>query len=319
MWTRLFCAAILAHAASGSADSYPSRPIRIIDGFLPGGSADYMARIVGPKLTERLGQPVIVDNRAGAGSNVGAQIAARANPDGYTLMMAVMTSLTSSPGLYPNLEYDLLKDFSFVTRVATSANLLLASPAAPVKTVAELVALARSKPQALRYGSVGVGSLGHLAVELLQRRAGLELLHIPYKGGPPLVVGLTGGEIDIAFMGVAIASPLIQAKRLHAVAVSSAKRIGSLPDLPTVAESGFPGFDVPSTFGILVAAGTPAAVLKRLNAEFRTILRMDDVKAKFAAQGLEAAGSTPEEFRAGTEAEMALWARVIKDAKIKVN
>jgi tripartite-type tricarboxylate transporter receptor subunit TctC len=325
MWKRLLLAAIVAHvsvavhAAGSAADGYPNRPIKIIDGFPPGASADYMARIIGPKLTERFGQPVIVENRPGVGSNLGAQIVAQSKPDGYTLMMGVMTSLTSSPSLYQKLDYDLLKDMAFVTRVATSANVLLVHPSLPVKSVAELMALAREKPKALSYGSAGVGTLGQLAMELLQRRAGVELLHVPYKGGSPFVTGLTAGEVNMGVVGVAPALPMIQAKRLNALAVTSAKRIPSLPDVPTIAESGFPGFDVPSTFGVLAPAGTPEAIVQLLNVEIGKILQMEDVKAKFAAQGLEASGSTPEEFRAMTEAQTALWARVVKEANIPKN
>jgi len=325
MWQRLLSATILAcagcsaWAASGSADSYPSRPIRIIDGFPAGGGADYLARVVGPKLTERFGQTVLVDNRAGAGGNVGAEIAARATPDGYTMLMGVSSALAPSRSLYPKLGYDLLKDFSYVSRVATGAQVLVAHPSTPAKSAAELVTLARAQPKTMRYSSAGVGSPGHLAMELLLSRSGIEVLHVPYKGSPPAVTALLAGEVQISFASITAMLPAIQAKRLNALAVSSAKRIAVLPGVPTVAESGLPGYDVASTFGLLAPAGTPAAVVKLLNAELRTILQMEDVRAKFSAQALEAAWSTPDELKTLIEAEVALWARVIKDANITAN
>jgi tripartite-type tricarboxylate transporter receptor subunit TctC len=325
MWKRLLCAAILAHAsfsvwaASGTADSYPNKPLRAILGFPPGGSDDYLARIIGPKLTERFGQTVIVDNRPGAAANIGAEITAGANPDGYTLFLGPSTLLAASRSLYPKLGYDLLKDFSYISRVATGGTVLLAHPSLPAKSVSELVALAHSKPKTIPYGSAGVASLAHLSMELLQSRTGMELLHVAYKGAASNAIALTGGEVKIGFSSVAAALPMIQAKRLNALAVTTAKRLGVLPEVPTVAESGVPGYDVTITFGILAPTGTPAAVVKLLNTEIRNIVQMDDVRAKFAAQALDAVGSTPDEYRAITEAETAQWARVIKDAHITAN
>jgi tripartite-type tricarboxylate transporter receptor subunit TctC len=325
MWKRLLCTAILAHAsvgvwaAGGSADPYPNKPIRIIDGFPPAGVADYLARVIGPKLTERFGQTVIVENRPGAASHIGAEFVARANPDGYTLMMGVSLPLAAGRSLYPKLGYDLLKDFSFVTMVATGAQVLLAHPSLPAKSVSELVALARSKPKAISYGSAGVGSPGHLGMELLQSRTGMELLHVAYKGAAPTAIALTGGEVQIGFASLIAALPIIQAKRLNALAVASAKRLGTLPEVPTVAESGVPGFDTTLAFGILAPTGTPAAVVKLLNAEIRNILQMGDIRAKFAEQALDAVGGTPDEYRAFMEAETAKWTRVIKDANIPAN
>lgn len=325
MWKQLLCTTILAHAsfsvwaAGGIADAYPSRPIRLILGFPTGGADDYIARLIGPKLTERIGQTVNVDNRPGATSTIAAEITARANPDGYTLILGLNPALAASGSLYPQLRYDLLKDFSYISVVATSGGVLLAHPSIKAKSVSELVALARSNPKAIRYGSAGLASTSHLAMEMLQRRTGMELLHVPYKGAGPAVIALTGGEVQIGFSSVASAMSMIQAKRLHALAASSAKRTVALPEVPTVAESGFPGFEVTNTYGILAPAGTPAAVVKLLNAELRNIVRMDEIRAKFVEQGLEATGSTPDEWRALMEAEVSQWARVIKDAQITVN
>lgn len=325
MWKRLLCTAILIHASWGVraadriTDSYPSKPIRIIDGFPAGGGTDYTARLIGPKLTERFGQTVVVDNRPGASSNIGAEMVAHANPDGYTLFVASSTTLASSYSFFPKLGYDLLKDFSYVSRVAIGPYVLVAHPSLPVKSVAELVALARSKPRTIRYGSGGVGNSNHMIMELLQSRTGMELLHVPYKGGPPFVIAMTGGEVQIGFPSVAAALAMINAKRLNALAVASSKRLEVLPEVPTVAESGFPGFDVATGYGILAPHGTSAAIVKLLNVEIRKIVQMADIRAKFAEQGMEAAGSTPEEWRAMMEAETAQWARVIKDAHITVN
>lgn len=322
MWKRLLCTAIFVHtsfgvcAAGGNADSYPSKSIRVICGFPAGGTDDYMARVVGAKLTERFGQTVIVDIRPGATGNLAAEIAARANPDGYTLMMGIVTVMSTSRSLYPKLGYDLLKDFSYISLVGTGANMLLAHPSVPAKSVSEFVALARSKPQAIRYASTGVGSLSHLGMELLKSRTGMELVHVPYKGGVPAVLAIAGGEVQVGFSSVISAMPMINTKRVNALAVSTAKPVGLLPGVPTMTESGFPGFVVTNIVGMLAPTGTPAAVVKLLNAEIRKIVQMDDVRAKFAAQALEAEGSTPNEFRAITETQIALWARVIKDKNI---
>jgi tripartite-type tricarboxylate transporter receptor subunit TctC len=325
VWKLMLGTAILAHANCGvwaatpPADTYPSKPIRLIVGFTPGGSDDYVGRIVGARVTERLGQTVIVDNRPGAGGNIGAEITARANPDGYTLSSVGSITLASGPSLYAKLGYDPMKDFSFISRVAIGANVLVATPSLPAKSVKELVALARAQPRSIRYGTPGVASLGHLAMELLQNHTQLQLVHVPYKGPAPAIAAVVGGEVQIAVGASTAAVPMIQAKRVNALAVTSANRLGALPGVPTVAESGFPGFEVTNNHGILAPAGTPVSVVRLLNAEIRSLLQMEDVKAKFPALGLEAAGSTPEEFRDIVKAELARWTRVIKDANISAN
>jgi tripartite-type tricarboxylate transporter receptor subunit TctC len=324
MWRELFCAVVLIHAtvsawsAQEPADAYPNRTIKIIDGFAPGGSADYLARVIAPKLSERLGQPVIVENRAGAAGNIGAQFVARSNPDGYTLLMGSVTALSSSPSLYRELGYDLLKDFSYVTRVGTAANVLVAHPSIPAKSIAELAALSQSKPETLRYGSAGLGSPGHLLMEQLQTLTRMQLLHVPYKGGAPAIAGLLAGDVQLSFSSITAASGMIRADRLKALATSGANRSPALPQVPTIVESGVQGFEAPNPFGLFAPARTPAAVVNLLNSRIGDILKMDDVKAKFAAQGFEAMGSTPDEFRAITEAETKLWARVVKEANISI-
>lgn len=320
MWRKLLCAVLLIYNTNGawSADAYPNKAIRIIDGFAPGGSADYMARVIAPKLSERLGQPVIVENRPGAGSNIGAAFVAHANPDGYTLMLGSVTALSSSPSLYRKLDYDLLKDFAYVTRVATAANVLVAHPSISANSVAELVALSRSKAEPMRYGSAGVGSPGHLFMEQLALLTGMKLLHVPYKGGSPAIAGLLAGDVQLSFSSITATLAMIRANRLKALATSGATRSAALPGAPTIAESGVQGFEARNPFGILAPAGTPVAVVNLLNAEIGNILKMDDVKAKFAAQGFDASGSTADEFRAITEAETKLWARVVKEAHISI-
>lgn len=324
-WRRLLCAGLLAHAsfgacaATGAGDSFPNRPIRWIVGFPPGGSDDVVSRTIGGKITERFGQTVIVDNRPGAAGNLATELAARANPDGYTVAIIGSITTASSATLYPKLGYDVLKDFTFVSIVAAGANALLAHPSLPAKSVPELVALARAKPGAIRYGSAGTGSLGHLSMELLQKLTGMELLHVPYKGGGPAVVALTAGEVQVGIANVPSAMAMIQSKRLNVLAVASAQRLDALPGVPTVAEAEFPGFNVTNMFGVIAPAGTPAAIVKLLNAELRAIVRTPDVKAKFTALGMETAESTPAEFRSVMEAEVARWGRVVKDARITIN
>ena len=321
----LLGALILVHAspgvwaAAGKADGYPNKPIRVIVGFTPGGSDDYVARVVGAKLTERFGQPVIVDNRPGTGGNLGAELLASASPDGYTISSVGSITVASGPSLYRKLGYDPLKDFAYVAVVAVGANAIVVHPSLTVKSVADLVAMARSKPRALSYGTPGVASLGHLSIELLQSLAGAQFLHVPYKGAPLAIGAAASGETQIGVGAITGAMPLIQSKRVTALAITSQKRNGALPNVPTVAESGFPGFHVVNNHGIVAPAGTPPAIVRLLSAEIKTMLQMDDVKAKFPALGLEAAPSTPEEFTAIVKSELQRWTRVIRDANIKAN
>jgi tripartite-type tricarboxylate transporter receptor subunit TctC len=314
----MLCALILTHVgfASAADGGYPNRPIRLIVGFPAGSTDDYNARVVGPKLTERLGQPVIVDNRSGASGHLAAELAAHAAPDGYTLMLAGTLTLASSVTLYPKLGYDLLKDFAYISTVSSGANVLMAHPSAPIKTFPEFVALVRTKPDSIRYGSAGLATTGHLAMELLLGRIGAQLLHVPYKGGAGAAVALAGGEVQVGFTSIPAGIPLIQSKRLIALAVTGPKRSAALPNVPTVAESGFPGYDVRNIFGIFAPAGTAASVVNLLSREIRTIVAMDDVRAKLASQGVDAVSSTPAEHRALMESEVKQWARVVKDAKI---
>lgn len=323
MWRGFTVAAMLVHAcgawAASASDTYPARPVRLIVGFTPGGSDDYVGRIVAARLSERFGQPVVVDNRPGAGGNIGAELMARSTPDGYTISSVGSITVATGPSLYTNIGYDPLRDFSYVARVAIGANVLFANPSVPAKSVSELVALARSQPKTIRYGTPGVASLAHLAIELLQSVSRIELVHVPYKGPAPAVTAAIGGEVQIGAGASPAVIPVVQAKRLNALAVTGPKRLGPLPDVPTVAESGFPGFNVTNNHGIVAPAGTPPAIVKLLNAEIRALVQTEEMKAKFPALGLEPAPSTPEEFTAIVKSELEKWTRVIKDANIKAN
>jgi tripartite-type tricarboxylate transporter receptor subunit TctC len=305
-------------AADADTASYPNRPIRLIIGFPAGTTDDYMARTVAPKLSERLGQPAVVDNRAGAAGNLAAELAAHANPDGYTLLLVGSLTMASSVTLYPKLAYNPLKDFSYIAVIASGPNVLMAHPSVPVKTFPDLVALIRAKPKSLSYGSAGLASTGHLAMALLLSRIKTDLLHVPYKGGSAAAVALAGGEVQIGFTSIPSGIPLINSKRVIPLAVTSPKRTTALPDIPTVAESGFPGYDVKNTFGFVAPAGTPEAVIKRLNTELQAVVAMDDVREKLASQGVDAGSGTSAAFRALMEAEVKDWARVIKAANIKI-
>jgi len=324
MLNRLLCIFVLIHAASAAcaadpSGTYPAKPVRIIDGFPPGGGTDFTARLIGSKLAERFGQPVINDNRPGASSNIGAELAAHAEPDGYTYFIAASTTLATSRSFFPRLGYDLFNDFAYVSRIAIGPYVLVTHPSLPVKSLAELVTMARARPDTIRYGSGGVGNSNHLIMELLEMRAGMRLVHVPYKGGPPFVVAMTSGEVQVGFPSVAAALAMVKAKRLNALAVGSAKRLAILPDVPTVAESGYPAFDASSAYGLLAPRATPVAIVRKMNAAIASIVQMPDVKAKFADQGMEAAASTPEEWRAAMQTEAAQWARVIRDAHITAN
>jgi tripartite-type tricarboxylate transporter receptor subunit TctC len=317
------CAVQSAHSAGPSprlspAEDYPHKPIRIIDAFVPGGATDVMARIVGQKLTEKFGQQVIVDNRAGAGGNVGAEIAARATPDGYNLFMANVPALAPSPSLYPKLRFDVLNDFAYISLMGGGSYVIIINPSVSARSLPELIALAKAKPGQLKYGSSGVGGPVHLAGELLKHRAGVDILHVPYKGAGPIITGVLTGEVQLGYPSLAGALPFIRQGRVVAIAVTSAKRAKALPDVPTIAESGYPGYDITPWYGIAAPAATPRAIVNALAAEVAKNLQQPDVQAAFANLGLEATSSTPERFRAIVRDAIATSSKIIKDVGIKV-
>ena len=313
-------ALLLATGSVGAAtaeSSYPDRPIRIIDCFAAGGGTDIIARLIGQRLTDRFKQPVIVDNRPGAGGNVGAELAARADADGYTLLMVASTAIAPSYTLYPNLSYDALKDFEYITVAASGTYVLFVQPSLPVKTVADLIALAKARPGELAYGSTGVGGPAHLAGELFKSRAGVNILHVAYKGTPPILGAVASGEVHLGYLTLAGVLGSWKAGRINAIAVTSAKRVRGAPELPTVAESGLPGYDVTPWYGFATRAETRNAIIKLLNDEISRIMQLPEIQEKLITLGLEPATSTPQEFRKIIQSEIAKWAQVIKNAGIK--
>lgn len=301
-----------------SGQEFPTKPMRVIVGFPAGGAADILARIVAQRLTENLRQQVIVDNRPGAGSTIGAEIASKATPDGYTLLM-ISSSHVTNAGLYGQLSYHPVNSFAPIVQVASAAQVLLANPSLPAKSVGELIALARSKPGRLNFASSGKGGLTHLAAELFMRMAGVSLVHVPYKGGAPALADVIGGQVEIMFLSLPPALPQIKAGKVTALAVTSARRSSSLPQVPAIAESGVPGFEVDNWYGILAPKGTPNSVVTKLNAEVIRVVRAPDIAASFVRLGAEPESTNPDEFRRYMLTEMAKWMKVIKDSGIRAN
>jgi tripartite-type tricarboxylate transporter receptor subunit TctC len=300
------------------AQNYPAKTIRYIVPFPPGGATDTLARTIAQKLNAAWGEPVVVDNRPGAGGNLGTELVAKSPPDGHTLLLAV-NSHAINASLYARLPYDPVKDFAPVSLLATTPNVLVVHPSLPVRTVKDLIALAKSKPSQLTFASAGAGSGAHLAGELFQSMAGVALVHVPYKGIVAGVTELMGGQVSLTFAVLPVVYPQVQAGKLRALAVTSAQRSALVPDLPTVAESGMKGFDVVSWFGTLVPAGTPPEVIGKLNRELVKILYLPDVKQKLSAIGLEVKGSSPAEFATFIKADWAIWDKVIKRVGIRVD
>jgi len=298
------------------AESYPNKPVRIIVPYPPGGFNDTLARTLGQKLTEQWGQPVIVDNRPGGGTTIGTNLAAKAAPDGYTLLI-VSFAFAVNPALYATLPYDTGKDFVPIVLAATTPNLLVVNPALQVKSVKELIALAKSAPGKLNYASAGNGSSNHLSMELFKSLTSVDMVHVPYKGSAPAVTDLIGGQVDLMFDNVPNVLQQVKAGKLRALAVSSKERSPSIKELPSVAESGVPGFDVSVWFGVVAPAGTPQSVIAKLNAEINQILKRPEVVELFQAQGVKPIGGTPEAFSVFLRAQMTKWAKVVKESGAK--
>lgn len=309
------CAAAGAQQGIAGDAAYPNKPIRVIVGFPPSGSADIFARLVGQKLTEAWGQQVVVDNRPGAGSTIGSEIVANATPDGYTLMV-VSASYATSAGLYRKLKYDPVRSFAPITLISSTPNLLLVQPSFPGKTAKDLIAMAKASPGKFTLGSSGTGSITHLTGELFASMARLNFVNVPYKGGSPSLTALMGGQINLLFLSLPASLGQIKAGRVRVLAVSSAKRSAVLPDVPTIAESGVPGYEATNWYGMLAPAGTPRNIVSRLNKKVVEILSAPDVARGIAGQGAEAEGSTPEAFATYLKAEIAKWSKVIRDAKV---
>jgi tripartite-type tricarboxylate transporter receptor subunit TctC len=309
------CAMISLCAAAG-AQSFPSRPVRLMVPQSPGSATDIVARSIGVRLGERLGQPVVIDNRTGASGILAAEQVVKAPPDGHMLLIVSATH-TVLPSIRKSVPYDSIRDFTPITLATSQSYLLIAHPSVPARNVKELVQLARARPGQVLYATTSVGSLGHLGFELLKTTAGVNMLHVPYKGVGPALTDLMGGHVSVLFLTIVSALPQVQAGRLRGLAVSGLKRASIAPDIPTVAESGFPGFDVRGWYAILGPAGMPAPVVTRLNTEIVGILRTPELKEKLAQDGSEAEGSTPEQLAAHLKTEVAKWGRVVKAAGIQ--
>jgi tripartite-type tricarboxylate transporter receptor subunit TctC len=309
-------AAAVVAGGTAAAQPYPSKPIRLIVAWGPGGAPDIFARIVGEKLSLQTGQPVIVDNRPGATGNVGAEIVARAPPDGYTIFNATL-SLAISPGFYRNLPFDPVASFAPVTMLASVPLILAVHPGLPAKSVPDLIALARSRPGSLNYASVGSGSPAHVAGELIQSIARAKLVHVPYKSGGAMVTAILAGEAQLAFIAIAPALPHAKAGRVRVLGVTAPKRSAAVPDVPTFAEAGLPGIEVDNWNGILAPARTPPQLVARLRDEILKAVRAPGVAEQFARQGAEVSTSTSAEFSSAIKAEMAKWARVVREAGIR--
>ncbi|MGZ8201641.1 MAG: Bug family tripartite tricarboxylate transporter substrate binding protein [Burkholderiales bacterium] len=312
------CLAIGAVANAGE-QSYPVKPVRMVIPFPPGGTTDILGRIASQKLSEALGQQVVPDNRSGASGNIGTEQVAKAPPDGYTLLTAPGSTLTIHPSLYAKLGFDPLRDFAPVTILAGVPNLLVVHPSLPVRNVKELIALAKSKPDQLNYASTGAGQSTHLSMELFKNMAGVKIVHVPYKGSAPAVTDLLGGHVPMMFDNMPSALPHVKAGKLRALGVSTSKRSPTAPDVPTVAESGLPDFDVTVWFAVLAPAATPRDIVTRLNRVLVKALQGADVREKLASQGAEPIGNTSEQFTGQMKADLAKWAKVVKAANIKLD
>lgn len=313
----IYLAAVLAGPVLAQAP-YPSKSVRFILPFPPGGGTDTLGRAIGNRLSEALGQQVVMDNRPGGGANIGAEIAAKSPPDGYTLFM-VTTAHTVNATLYRNLGYNLVRDFAPVSLLASTAQVVVVHPSVPVKSLKELIALAKSRPGDLQFASSGSGSAPHLAGELFNSMAGITMLHIPYKGGGPAVVALVSGEGAVGFTTTPSVIHHLKSGRLRGLAVTSAKRSPFLPGLPTVQEAGVPGYEAGAWYGMLVPTGTPKDVIARLHADALKALAKDDVKARLDATGLAPIGSTPEEFGTHIGSEVVKWGKVVKATGMRVD
>jgi tripartite-type tricarboxylate transporter receptor subunit TctC len=309
--------ALLLCAAPLGAQTYPAKTVRLIVPFSPGGSTDVTARIVAQKLSDAWRQQVIVDNRAGAGGNIGAEAVARAAPDGYTLLLATTGVMSINHRLYRSLPFDALKDFAPVTQIGALPLILIVHPSLPAKSVKELIAIARAAPGQLSYASSGVGSATHMTSELFRMMARVDILHVPYKGSGQAMADLVGGQVGIAFDQITSSLPQVQAGKLRALAVTSAKRFPSVPNLPSVAEAGVPGYESVSWNGLAAPANTPREIVSRIQGEVAAALRTADIKDRFFKDGIEPIASTPEQFAAHIRSERAKWEKVIESARIQ--
>lgn len=304
--------------SADAASTYPTRPIRLIVPFPPGGPADVLARVVGDRIGAAMGKAVVVENRAGAGGNIGMELVAKAAPDGYTLVLAPAGNLTVNPSLYRNVPYDVAKDFAPITVIAAVPNVLVVHPSVPAHNVSELIAHARANPGKLNFSSPGAGSGAHLAGELFKSMTGTDMVHVPFTGIAPAVTAVVSGDVQLMFAGAPSVLQHVRAGKLNALGVASLKRTAAAPDLPTLAESGLPGFDVTSWYSIVAPAATPADIVNRLHDEIAKALREPDVREKLSGLGAEPVANTPAEFAAMIRTEAAKWGEIVRSAKITI-
>jgi tripartite-type tricarboxylate transporter receptor subunit TctC len=303
------------HAAD--AQAYPSRPLRFVVPFPPSGSNDIIARALVARLSDELGQTVIVDNRGGANGVIAMEIVARAPPDGYTLVLAYIANLGTAPALNPNLPYDPIKDFAPISHIATAPSIGVIHPAVPARSLQELVALSRAKPNAISFGTAAVGAIGHLSGELINRMAGIRMQHVPYKGGGQAVTDVLAGQIPLAILGMTAVAPHVRAGRLRALFTTGEKRSFAFPDVPTVAEQGFPGFAADAWYGLLAPARTPRPLVDKLHAEVVRITKLPDAQERLANVGFEIVGSNPEEFANVIRDDIPKWTKIVREAAIR--
>ena len=301
-----------AHAA------YPEKPIRIIVPYPPGGNIDITARTIAPGLAEALGQQVVIDNRGGAGGTIGAELAAKSAPDGYTLLLGSTGTLTTAPALYPKLGYDPVKDFATTSLVSSVPLVMVVHPSVPARSIKEFIALAKSRPGRITMASAGSGTTNHLSGELFQSAAGIKMIHVPYKGSGPALIDLMGGQVDVHFDQLSSAIGFIQSGKLRVLAVTTLKRASQLPEIPTMDESGVPGFDASTFTGIVLPAATPRDIVMKLHASLIKVLRLKGTRDSFARFGAETLESSPEEFARFVRDDLAKWTRVIREAGIKL-
>ena len=311
-------AALLGCTLAAYGQTYPARAVRLVVPSSPGGGSDITARIIAPRLSEYLGQQVMVDNRAGAGTMIGGELAARAAPDGYTLLLG-STPMAINPAMYKKVSYDALRDFVPITQIVSVPNLLIAHPSLPVKSVTELIAFAKSRPGQLTFASAGAGTSPHLSMELFLGMAGLSMIHVPYKGAGPGVVDVVAGHVALMTPTIISALGYVRGGRLRALGVTSAKRGAGAPEIPTIAEAGVPGYEATQWFGVLAPAGTPRDIVNLIQSEIGRVLQQPDMKTRLSTDGAEPVGSTPDEFAAFIRTETAKWAKVVRDAGVSAD
>lgn len=305
-------------AQAQDAAAYPNKPVRIVVGFAPGGATDIVARLIAQKLQDNLGQPFLVENKPGAGSNLGAEQVQRATPDGYTLLLATIANATNM-SIYKNLAYDTLRDFVPVTHLMSAPSVLVVSNSVPANNLRELIALAKSKPGQLTFASSGAGGSPHLAGEMLKVRAGIDIIHVPYKGAAPAMADVIAGTVDMGFKTALSAIPQMQAGKVKPIAVAATRRLAQIPNVPTMGEAGIGDFEVSSWNGLLAPARTPPDIVAKLNRECQKILAMPDIREKFAAQAAEPVGGSPEQFGIYIRSEIDRWAKVVKESGAKID